>query len=57
MNEHDATELAYKRGYQQGVKDLAERVKKYYSYLKGDTVGVSVGYYVDVVAKEMGVEL
>jgi hypothetical protein len=28
MNEHDETEQAYKKGYQQGVKDLAERVKE-----------------------------
>lgn len=54
MDEFEATEQAYKNGYKQGVKDLAERIKKYYSKsLKGETVGVSVYYYVDVVAEEM----
>lgn len=27
MNKHDATEIAYKNGYEQGVKDLAHRLK------------------------------
>ena len=54
MKNYDATELAYKRGYQQGVKDFADRLKKYYGNLKGETAGVSVGYYVDVIKKEMG---
>lgn len=54
MNEYDATEISYNNGYKQGVKDLAERIKKYYSKsLKGETVGVSVYYYVDVIAEEM----
>jgi hypothetical protein len=28
MNEHDATEQAYKNGYKAGVKELAERLKE-----------------------------
>ena len=27
MNEHDATELAFKNGYKKGVEDLAYRLK------------------------------
>lgn len=58
MNEYTATEQAYKNGYRQGradgIKELAERIKRYYSKsLKGETVGVSVYYYVDVIAEEM----
>ena len=53
MKEYDAAELAYKNGYEQGVKDLADRVKRYYSNLKEGSCGVSIGYFVDVVSQEM----
>jgi hypothetical protein len=53
MKEHDACEQAYMNGYEQGVKDLADRVKGYYSNLKEGSCGVSIGYYVDVVSNEM----
>lgn len=33
MNVHDATEVAYKNGYEKGVKDMAERLRKYYTSL------------------------
>jgi hypothetical protein len=57
MNEFDAAEIAYQNGYKQGVKDLAERVQKYYSNLKEGSVGVSIGYYISVIAKEMEEQL
>ena len=53
MKEYDATEQAYKNGYKQGVMDLAERVKKYYGNLKGENMGATIGFYVDIVSKEM----
>ena len=57
MKEYDATEAAYNNGYDKGWNDAIEkfsdRVKRYYSNLKGETVGVSVGYYVNVIAEEM----
>ena len=31
MNEHDATEQAYKNGYNAGVRELAERLKDIYT--------------------------
>jgi hypothetical protein len=57
MKEFDATEIAYQNGYKQGVKDLAERVQGYYSNLKEGAIGASIGYYVAVIAKEMGVNV
>lgn len=57
MKEYDAIESAYNNGYEKGWNDaiekLADRVKRYYSNLKGDTVGVSVGYYISVIAEEL----
>jgi hypothetical protein len=35
------------------VKELAERIKKYYGNLKEGSCGGSIGYYVDVVSNEM----
>ena len=59
MKEYDATEEAYKNGYQQGrldgIKELSSRLKRYYGNLSGTTSGVSVSYFVEVVSKEMEV--
>lgn len=33
MNEHDATEIAYKNGYEQGVKDLYNKLKERYEHI------------------------
>jgi hypothetical protein len=57
MKEYDATEAAFNNGYEKGriagINELASRLKKYYSNLNGETVGVSVAYFVDVVSKEL----
>lgn len=58
MNEHDATEQAYKNGYQQGVKDFAERLKNKSKKRVSDNYGARVFIQdIDNLAKEMGVEL
>lgn len=53
MNEHDATEIAYKRGYEQGIKDFADRIKKYYNSLGGSTTGFMVEYTIDIFKEEI----
>ena len=53
MNEHDATEVAFKNGYKQGVKDLAKKLKGYYRSLAGKTVSDSVEYNIDIKVKEL----
>ena len=53
MNKHDATEIAYKNGYDQGVKDMAERIKNYYRHTTSKPLPATVEYYVDQIAKEM----
>ena len=53
MNKHDATETAYKNGYEQGVKDFAERVKTYYRHTSSRPLPATVEYYIDQIAKDM----
>lgn len=55
MNPYEATEQAYKKGYQQGVKDFAEKLKDMFikNHLYGEDV---VRKRIDYIAKEMGVE-
>ena len=43
----------YKKGYEQGVKDFAERIKKYYHHLTGKTMTDVVEYVIDLMCKEM----
>ena len=59
MKPYEATEVAYKNGYKQGVKDFAERVKGRLA-LNTDIDNneyLSVIEDIDQIAKEMGVEL
>lgn len=37
----------YIKGYEQGVKDLAEKVKKYYGALKGGTYSSLVSFNIE----------
>jgi hypothetical protein len=57
MDKHDATEVAYKngyeRGYNQGVKDFAERAKTYYNNLSGRPLPDTIEYYLSQIAKDM----
>lgn len=61
MWEHDATEVAYKNGYEagynKGIKDFAERIKKYYHHLSGKTISAVVEYVIDLIEKEMAGEV
>ena len=54
---HDATEVAYKngyeRGYDQGVKDFAKRVKQYYSHYSSRPLPANVVYYIDQIQKDL----
>ena len=31
MNEHDATEIAFRNGYKQGIEDLSKKLEERYS--------------------------
>lgn len=53
MNEHDAIELAYKNGYEAGVRAMEERIRKYYKTLSGKTVSASVEYCIGLFASEL----
>ena len=54
---HDATEVAYKngyeKGYEQGVRDMEERIRKYYKTLPGKTMSASVEYCIGLFASEL----
>lgn len=58
MDKHDATEVAYKNGYEagyrQGVMDMAERLKRYYTSLPLPKVQPAVvEYNIRVLAEEL----
>jgi hypothetical protein len=42
----------YREGYQQGAKDIAEKIKKYYKCLGSMTNPCTMEYYIDQVLKE-----
>jgi chromosome segregation ATPase len=46
-------EYDYSRGWNEAITEFAERLKKFYSHLKGNTVGGSVEYHIEQIAKEM----
>lgn len=43
----------YAEGYDQGVKDFAEKVKNYYRHMTSKPLPATVEYYIDQIAKEM----
>ena len=43
----------YRQGYEQGINDLAERVRKFYNALGGNTTGFMVAYTVDIFKEEI----
>jgi hypothetical protein len=43
----------YRQGYEQGVKDFADRIKKYYNSLGGSTTGFMVEYTIDIFKEEI----
>lgn len=54
MDDFTATEIAYKNGYNQALKDFTERVKEEIGF---NCTLVDVYETIDQIAKEMGVEL
>lgn len=46
-------DVGYRKGYEQGVRDYAARVKKYYSSLTGKTMTAAVKYVLTVIEQEM----
>ena len=45
--------VGYRVGYDQGVRDFAERVKTYYEHHSSRPLPATVVYYIDQIAKEM----
>lgn len=43
----------YRKGYEQGIKDYAARMKKYYKHLTGHTLSAAVEYVLGLIEKEM----
>ena len=43
----------YREGYEQGVKDFAEKVKNYYRHMTSKPLPATVEYYIDQIEKEM----
>jgi DNA-binding protein Fis len=43
----------YQQGYEQGINDLADRLKTYYNNLNGTTSCGLVAYHIDQIRKEM----
>ena len=43
----------YREGYEQGVKDMAERIKNYYRHTTSRPLPATVEYYIGQLAKEM----
>lgn len=43
----------YREGYEQGVKDMAERIKTYYRHTTSRPLPATVEYYIGQLAKEM----
>lgn len=43
----------YIKGYEQGVKDFAEKIKNYYNNLKGRTPATLVSFHVEEILKNV----
>lgn len=43
----------YQEGYQQGAKDIADKIKKYYRCLGSMTNPTIMEYYIDQLLREM----
>lgn len=53
MHIHDATEEAYKNGYEAGIKKFAERAKEGLIGYKTDPTEEEVEYVIDNLVKEL----
>ena len=45
--------IGYAEGYDQGVRDFAERVKNYYRHMTSKALPATVEYYIDQIEEEM----
>lgn len=43
----------YRKGYEQGIKDMEKRLNRYYRYLSNKTMTAAVGYTVSLIAQEL----
>lgn len=43
----------YQQGYEQGIKEFVERLKKYYGNLSGTTLAVLTAYHIEEIKKEL----
>ena len=43
----------YRKGYEQGVKDLAEKLQKFYDNYRGSTYSAVVAYHVGQIKKDL----
>ena len=43
----------FEKGYEQGVKDLAERLQRFYDNYRGSTYSAAVSYHVGQIKKDM----
>ena len=53
MDIKEQIQKAYEKGYAQGVRDFAERVKNYYRHMTSKALPATVEYYIDQIEKEM----
>lgn len=44
---------SYQQGYEQGVKDLAEQLKKFYTSFRSHTYSATVAYHVEQIKKDL----
>ena len=43
----------YQKGYEQGILELAERLKKFYYSYRGNTYSSSVAYHIEQIKKDL----
>ncbi len=43
----------YQKGYEQGVKDLAERLERFYNCTQRNTYTSTVAYHIDQIKKDL----
>lgn len=49
----DNNHQCHRLGYEDAITEFAERIKTFYHNLSGKTVGGSVAYHIDMIAKEL----
>lgn len=49
----DGRKTGYKEGYEQGVKDFAEKLQKFYDNYRGSTYSAVVAYHIEQIKKDL----